>query len=674
MTTSQLVPILLAAVAALLAVFAYLRREPRVARRGGLLGMRMAALLLLLSLLLNPALPGDDDVEPREQARWVLIDAGPALDVPDPEGGTLRERVIERAATEAEAGARLALAGPEPEGIDIAGLRAGGPRSVVEDPGPSILRLAEAGADSILVLSTFRMGRSTLERALADLPVPVRMERVGEPVRNAGVLELELPARVAADDGFDAVTTIFGEAGEEGDTVVVEISAEGQAVATRSVPLPPAGASVRVELELPPPPATGLLRYTASVELADDRFARDDERAARVRVGPPEGGIVLVSLRPDWEPRVLLPVLEAATGLEGEGYLHVGEDRWLPLGTGEDAAAPVGSEGFRERLSAAALLVVHGVDAAPPAWLDAAAQAHPRTIHLPVGPEGLRLAGLSGGPVRTGEWTPEPDVPPSPVAPYLSGIALEQLPPLLDARPAGDASGTAVLRVRSALGGESQPALLLRNGGSGRRAVALASGFWRWGNRTDEPRDAYRGLWSGVAGWLLASEAVAGEAAIRPIEPVVEDGAPFEWVARGGGTGDTLVVGFRPEPDSDVTESRRVPLDESGRGRSDPLPAGRWSWEGEVVGSVSGPEDPPAASDDASPTGSGEVEVEAWSGALAVPPLDPLPEAPETDSAAVGGFEPSPEGRRLRTHPLPYLLLLALLCGEWIARRRLGLR
>jgi len=33
-----------------------------------------------------------------------------------------------------------------------------------------------------------------------------------------------------------------------------------------------------------------------------------------------------------------------------------------------------------------------------------------------------------------------------------------------------------------------------------------------------------------------------------------------------------------------------------------------------------------------------------------------------------------PAGRPLRTRPWPYLLVIALLCGEWIGRRRSGLR
>jgi hypothetical protein len=38
------------------------------------------------------------------------------------------------------------------------------------------------------------------------------------------------------------------------------------------------------------------------------------------------------------------------------------------------------------------------------------------------------------------------------------------------------------------------------------------------------------------------------------------------------------------------------------------------------------------------------------------------------------GSEEEPGRRPLRTHPLPYLVLIGFLCGEWIGRRRKGLR
>jgi hypothetical protein len=72
------------------------------------------------------------------------------------------------------------------------------------------------------------------------------------------------------------------------------------------------------------------------------------------------------------------------------------------------------------------------------------------------------------------------------------------------------------------------------------------------------------------------------------------------------------------------------------------------------------------------PLANGVVEVERWTPSLKLPPLDPPSELLGLDSSdgvgAAGG------GRPLRTHPLPFLFLLLVLCAEWMGRRRLGLR
>jgi hypothetical protein len=667
--------ILLLAVALGLAGYLYLRRTPAVEWRPVLLGLRAGAILLLAVLLFDVRLPGTEEPASRDAARWVLLDGSSALDVPvaSPREGTLREEVVEGAIEAARGSARLALAGPEPEGIDSASLRLAEARPSTHDVRPSLIRLAEGGADSILLVSPFRTGEGALARVLAELPVTVRLEPVGGPVRNAGVLELDLPRQTPTGEELEGAVVLFGEGGVEGDSVQLEIRAADSTLEVLRVPLPPAGAPTRIEFSLPAPPDTGWVRFTARVELEGDVFAQDDERARRVRVGPPEGGIVLVSLRPDWEPRVLLPVMEGALGLPGEGYLRVaGEDRWLPLGDGEASALPVSSSAFRDRLERAAILVVHGAggtDQGLPPWLAGVVEGHPRVLHLPAGSAGLGLAGLPSGTERGGEWALEPNLPASPVAPFLSGLTLTGLPPLVGVLEPGGVGGTVALRIRASVGGDAVPALLLRERPGGRDAVALASGFWRWGNRSGTPREVYRGLWSGVAGWLAAAEGAAGPQAIRPLEPVVARWESFEWLAPEGGDG-VLTLRFEPvtAAGAGVVEERVVRLDAAGRGRSQSLPPGRWRWTGTVEGGRAGErgEDDPLE-------GEGEVEVEAWVDALVIPPLDSVPELVEAVDRAAGTLG-VPEGRPLRTHPLPYLLLLGLLCGEWVLRRRVGLR
>lgn len=673
---SLLLFIALAAVGIASSAYVYLRTESPGPWRARLFLLRAASFVVLALILTNPPLPFGPDGDGTPSTRWVLVDWGPALDVPHPEGGTLRDHVRGRAMAEAREGARLALVGPEPEGVDTLTLTRSEPRPTPADLGPSLRRLAEAGADSVLVLSPLRFPPASLQSTMDEAAVPVRLERAGEPVRNAGIRTLELPRRTPLGEPVEAIVTLFGEGGGAADSVTVEVEAGDTLVAVRQLRLPPAGTPRRVDLVLPPVQDTGTVRYVARVRLDGDVFPADDERVARLRGGPPEGGVLLLSLQPDWEPRVLLPVLEDATGLEGEGFLRVGEgDRWVPLAAGEESAVPVESGAFRPRLARAGLLVLHGVDAEVPGWLAEVVAEHPRVVHLPAGPAGAELAGISPAGPREGEWAVDPSLPPSPAAPYLSGIPLGGLPPLTAVRPPGAGEVTEVFRVRRGPDRESIPGFVLRSDPAGRRVIALAQGLWRWGHRDGPAREAYRGLWSGVAGWLLESEPFGGEGEIRPEPLVVARDEGFDWRVRGGGAGE-LFLEFRLARDDEPaaggprTETRTVRLSEDGRGRSRPLPPGRWRWEGEARIVSSDPDEEPTRR-----SGEGEVEVEPWVGALATPPVDPVPppvageRGGETDSVADGR-----EGRPLRTHPVPYLLLLGLLCTEWILRRRRGLR
>jgi hypothetical protein len=647
------------------AAFLYLRREPRVGERPVLLTLRLALLLLLLALVWNPSLPGEDPATGarRAAAAWTVVDPDPALLARAPDGTGHWDLLLEQAALRAGAGDRLArVTGDRPDGVDLSTLQGSAPGELPTEPGSALLRLAELGADSLLLLSPLRRPLGPLEEALSRLPVPVRVERVGGEVRNAAVAAFDLPLRGSPGETVEGSLLVAGEGGSSGDSVTVEVRVAG-AEAFRTVrPLPAAGAPIRIPVTLVLPPDSGDVRVEARAELEGDGFPADDLRVRVVRAGGPDGGIVLVSLRPDWEPRTLLPVLERATGLTGEGFLRVGADRFLPLvAPGEPLTARTLAE-VVTRGRDAALLVLHGAEGSAPEPLAQLARGHPRVLHLPHGLEGARLAGTVTGNPLPGEWMVIPDPPPSPLSPYLAGRRLTGLPPLRGVLPPAEVpTGIPVLHLRGATGGtEALPGLLLREESAGRRAVALASDFWRWGVREGESREVYRNLWSGVAGWLLALERVAGEGRIRPERPVLERGRAQPWEAPGL-EGEEVSVAFRAledDPEGPVLRRDVAVVDDGGRFTLPPLSPGRYRWEaraGEEAVEV------------------GEVEVEAFLDALLRPPGDPE-ELRSRMGTAVEGPGRAPGGRPLRSHPLPWLLLVGLLCGEWVLRRRAGLR
>lgn len=657
----------------LTAVF-YLLREPNVPGRAVLLGFRLIALAVLILLLLNPRLPGAERGSTADgSATWVLIDSDLSLGIPTSAGGTLWDSVVGRAAELADGGARLALASPgeqRVEGIDTEALRARVPGYPPGDVPEAVVRLSEVGADSVTVLSSLRWSAEVVEALRREAPVPVRLERFGGTVRNAGVATLDLPATAREDEDLTGSLGVFGEGGSPGDSVRVELRANGMLLQTVDVALPPPGVEAEVPLALPPPPDTGRVRYTARSYLNGDVFPTDDLRARWLDVGAGERGIVLVSLRPDWEPRTLLPVLEAVTGLDGEGYLALADGRFLPLVTGGEAASPVSSERVRDRASRSEILVVQGAGGDGPAWLAAALADHPRVLHLVESEDGATIAGIAGGPPSTGEWTVVPDVPSSPLAPFLTGIGLGGLPPLVGVIPlVGPPSGIVGLTARDLRGGIPAPVLLLLESERGRRAVALAQGFWRWGVREGEARRAYRGLWGGVAEWLLVRPAVRGTAVVRPESILQPRGAPLRWTVAPSSPGLELSLEpvhngwdgpWPPEQEVPGEAAFRGPLEpgEDGVASTPPVEPGIYRF---VV-----------RADDDSTVADGIVEVERWTPSLRRPPLDETGPILAAAGELAGGGDTG--GRPLRTYPLAYLVLLFALCAEWLGRRRAGLR
>ncbi len=659
-----LVFVLFASLVTAYAFWVYLRVELRVPVARALAVVRASALVLVLLLLFDPRIPAPGaGVAP---ARWALLDASVSMVARGTDGASAWESALARAeALEGEGwrivrfgGERLDVDDGEGDGPESTGFEARD--SAVPDVPttrllPALEAAAEAGVRRVRVLSDMRFEDAVAVRGAAgSLPLEVTFEPFGASTGNRGISRFEVADVPRPDVGPLAEVEVHG--GAPGDSIDVEIFEEERPVARVRFPAPAAGLRATREVELPPAEGGGRMRYTArlaAVEtgagaaVADDGFEADDFAVAYATVGFEEGGLVLVSFAPDWEVRHLLPVLEDVTGLPGSAYLRAGPDRYVRGGVAADRGPAADSATVRRAATGAALLVLHGLGASSEAWAATLAARPGRRLMLPSDPVGARALGLEVAAARPGEWYASPDVPTSPVAGALAGVELQELPPVTSVMVADPPDPRPVLQLQLRGAGAPQGAFRLVDDPSGRLVVGLATGWWRWAAR-DEGRGAYRSLFSGLAGWLLGGERAAA-ADPRPASWVFPAGQAIAWsMPPGDSTAYRVVVGSEPALDTLLTAGAPASLPA--------LAPGTWPYavldeEGDTVGS-------------------GRFDVVRSTPDMIPPPVT-------TDFAALGGADAVPveaAGRPLRTSPLPYLLIIALLCGEWIVRRRSGLR
>ena len=107
----------------------------------------------------------------------------------------------------------------------------------------------------------------------------------------------------------------------------------------------------------------------------------------------------------------------------------------------------------------------------------------------------------------------------------------------------------------------------------------------------------------------------------------------------------------------DAVRDTTVTVPQSGVFELPGLPAGDYTYE--------------AVGGDGEVVGGGRFLVDAYSSDMNLPVATPQAAA---GSGAEGPGASEPQGRPLRTHPLPYLIVLVLLSTEWVLRRRRGLR
>ncbi len=619
--------------------------------RAGLAALRSGILVLVILLLFDPRLPARDLAGGADS--WVLVDASSSLAAVDSSGVEVWQQAVERAVATLGDDTPIVLFGDGIEPIATAALDSVTPFMTSSRLAPALNRAAEAGVNTVTVVSDLRIeDPSGALAALDRLGLGVSVEQVGDRIPNAGLARFEVPAVLDQGDSVQAEVVVH-VAEAAADSFTVEIREEGRLVGSVRVGLPPAGRDARIPFVLPPSAEEGAVLYSATIRMDGDAFAGDDTRLGIVRVADEVGGIVLVSVKPDWEPRFLLPVLAQVSGLPARGYLALADGRFLPMGSVADQAAPVEEGEVRERAAGASLLVVHGLSGNPPEWLLGLLQTAPRALVLAEDAGGAALAGVVGTAPQPGEWYAPADPPPSPLSGELTGIAFTGLPPLSGLLPLLEPDPRAPLVVQRQGLGAPEAAIVLREAGGRRYAVAVAQGFWRWAFRDGEHRNAYRRVWASVVGWILREDPTSLGAGVAPASNIVIAGVPVVWRAPGR-PGDTLRVRISPPQDGFDTT---VVVGPEGGFRTRALPGGDFRF---------------LVESGADTLSAGRIGVEAFTDDLLYAAVDPatLERVPSREiRERARGL-----GRPIRTHPFPYLLVLVLLSLEWIGRRRRGLR
>jgi hypothetical protein len=360
----------------------------------------------------------------------------------------------------------------------------------------------------------------------------------------------------------------------------------------------------------------------AIVRVAGDREPRNDTLTVGVDVTRAPAA-VFISTAPDYDVREAVGALRGVTSLPTRAFYRVAPGMWRTDGT----LAHVEEKAVRDAVRDAPMAVLHG---------DTAVFGPPRAA--------TRGALLLFAPPATeeGEWFATA-APVSPLASALGVLPFDSLPPLSVAPLLPAAEWQGLLTRRGGSREDRRPALV---GWESPRRIAVlgASGFWRWRFRGGVKADAYSALFGALYDWLAAGR--TDRRAVVPEGEPLRAGMPLRW--RRGTPADSVstVVIVR----KDATAQRRTLsirfADGANIAETSPLPVGIY-----------------------------EVATTGGTSLLAVnQSREWVPRRPTVSSGAVGGEPAIGEAPALRDQAWIFVLVVLLLCGEWLLRRRAGLR
>jgi hypothetical protein len=430
------------------------------------------------------------------------------------------------------------------------------------------------------------------------------------------------PARVTAGDSIPLEIEVAAAGGAAPDSIRVEATLAGKRLATRMLPIRNGGARGRLTVRSA---AVGPGEHVLRIGLVDagDAEPRTDARFHVVTVAPTPG-VVLLAGPADWDTRFLYRTLREVAQLPVRGFVRIDPNRWRSMAD----LSIVPTETVRQAARRADLLVQMG-----------------------------SVLGLSQGTTARGLWTWRAGsdsnalagdwylgaADASPVAGAFLGLPVDSFPPAIQLTPVEPEPGDWIaLYAQLGRRGAQRPAVLGRDSGHVRRVVVAVDGLWRWAFRGGSSELSYRTWVAATASWLLGG-ADSARGAARPVRAVVENGRPvvFEWTAARPAAALGVAWSGKGAPSTDTLR-----FDGSGR-------AVTWLPPGEYRYRLAG-------------GGGGTVAVEQYSDELL-----PRPVALTAHEARA----PLPAGRRAARDWLwLFGLCIAGLAGEWIARRRLGLR
>jgi hypothetical protein len=443
------------------------------------------------------------------------------------------------------------------------------------------------------------------------------------PGNDLAITGVEGPARVTAGDSIPLEVTVTGYGTALPSEAAVVVALGDRTVAERTIRPAPGGIRLRIVL------ASSSLRPEANLlsvrlKTTEDAEPRNDARLIIVSVTPTPG-VVLLADPGDWDSRALYRALLDVAQLPVRGYLQIEAGRWRSY----TDLAPVSSDEVRRAARGADLLIVKG---------DQSEAAITRARGVWLWPaEGNGITAIPG------DWYVTPGGA-SPIAGAFTGLPVDSFPPTIQVLPMQpDSGGWIAMTAQNGRRGPERPIVMGHETPKRREVTVAADGLWRWAFRGGSSEQGYRSWVAATASWLLGgADSITGRA--RPVRPVVANQRPvvFEWL--GAGRAAPLEIVW-----SSDRGTLRDTLEFDGAGR-----ASTWLAPGAYNYRLEG-------------GGSGLVAVEVYSDEWLPRPVTLTA---REEVSVLASAAPS----RARGWVWLFALCVLGLAGEWLARRRLGLR